>query len=59
MYAIRSYYASGIQYRHLRDQLRRPVVLDTPTLRAWVEAPEPYSLLPISERLVQAIWYVV
>ena len=33
------------------------MALSIPGLRALLEAPEPYSPLPVSERLVQAIWY--
>lgn len=47
----------ALHYRLLRDKLRRNTALDVPELRALLESPEPYSPLPISERLVQAIWY--
>ena len=55
--AFRHVGTQALGYRFLRDSLRRNVALDVPELRALLESPEPYSPLPISERLVQAIWY--
>src|ERR1043166_2037267 len=44
-------------YRLLRDRLQCQKALDVPEIRALLESPDPYSPLPVSERLVQAIWY--
>jgi hypothetical protein len=48
---------SAWRYRETRDRLRRRTALDLPEIRALLESPEPYSPLPVTERLVQAIWY--
>src|ERR1051326_8410796 len=44
-------------YRLLRDRVRRNKALDVPAIRVKSGKPAPYSPLPVSERLVQAIWY--
>ncbi|MSR65698.1 MAG: DUF2851 family protein [Verrucomicrobiae bacterium] len=55
--ALRHLPHSADQYRLLRDRLRKNKALDVPEICALLESPEPYSPLPVSERLVQAIWY--
>jgi len=48
---------ANLQYRLIRDRLQRHEACRLPEIRALLESPEPYSPLPVSERLVQAIWY--